>query len=31
MGEITTLCGQNAEFLGIKVGGTRSNHRGVNC
>jgi len=31
IGQIETLCGQNAEFLSIEVGGTRSNHRGVNC
>jgi hypothetical protein len=30
MGQTATLCGQNAEFLSINVGGTRSNHRGVN-
>ena len=30
MAQIATLCGQNAEFLSISVGGTRINHRGVN-
>jgi len=29
MGQISTVCGKNAEFLSIKVGGIRGNHRGI--